>query len=166
MQLKAAVGSFFVEFSKFEMPGVGMALRSLSKDSVFVAHAEKLLDLDARLTLLERMAFVRNVPPGLIAELRALLSRARTLREQRDEIARNLATADLDGVEPPRVPPKVVAAKMRKADYARLAAVQDLWMPPVAQIQTYTAEAIELQQSLRAITEKLDRHLLSAESPV
>jgi hypothetical protein len=161
MQLKTAVGSFFIEFSKFEMQSIGMALRSLSKDSVFVEQAEKLLDLEARFKLLERMAFARDIPPGVVAELSAQLSRARTLREQRDEVARNLAAIDEHDVKPylGGVGSRAKPAPRRSADYARLAELQHLWMPDIGQIQKYTIESIELQEALRAITEVIDQHL-------
>jgi hypothetical protein len=35
-------------------------------------------------------------------------------------------------------------------------------VPTTAEVQIYTAEAIELQESLRAISDKLDRHLAAA----
>ncbi|MDB6084952.1 MAG: hypothetical protein JWN43_2833 [Gammaproteobacteria bacterium] len=164
MQLKAAIGSFFVEFSRFEIHSVGMALRSLSKDPVFVEHAEKLLDLEARLKLLERMAFVRDIAPALIAELDVLLIRARKLCAARDEVARNSLTVDLDPVRsyssPPAGKPKL--AKNRGADYPRLAEIDNLWMPTIAQIQDYTNEAVELRETLSAISERIDRQLVAA----
>jgi hypothetical protein len=89
--LKAAIGSFFVEFSKFEMQSVGTALRSLSKDDQFVEHAESLLEFDARLKLLERMAFARGVSSAVMQELEGVFDRARKLRE----LAANLTTASL-----------------------------------------------------------------------
>jgi hypothetical protein len=89
--LKAAIGSFFVEFSKFEMQSVGTALRSLSKDVEFVERAESLLEFDARLKLLERMAFARGVPSAVMQELAEVFDRARKLRE----LAANLANASL-----------------------------------------------------------------------
>jgi hypothetical protein len=89
--LKAAIGSFFVEFSKFEMQSVGTALRSLSKDVEFAEHAESLLEFDARLKLLERMAFARGVPSAVMQELAGVFDRARKLRE----LAANLTTASL-----------------------------------------------------------------------
>jgi hypothetical protein len=161
MQLKAGIGAFFVEFSKFEVLSVGMALRSLSKDAVFVEQAEKLLDLEARFQLLERMAFASAVSPSLIAELDALLIRARRLCAERDEVARNSATGGVDHVKPYPVPtpgsPK--PSKARSADYARLAQMSELLTPTVAQIQAYTDEAVELQQALRAFSEKIDRQV-------
>lgn len=162
MQNKATIGSFFVEFSKFEIHSVGMALRSLSKDQVFVEQAEKLLDLEARLKLLERMAFVRAVSPSLVAELDGLLIRARKLCAERDEVARNSTTAGADHAKPYATPvpagPKPL--KTRVADYARLAQMSELVTPTVAQIQAYTDEAIELQHNLRALSQKIDQQLL------
>jgi hypothetical protein len=89
--LKAAIGSFFVEFSKFEIQSVGTALRSLSKDVEFVEHAESLLEFDARLKLLERMAFARGVPSAVMQELEGVFDRARKLRE----LAANLTAASM-----------------------------------------------------------------------
>jgi hypothetical protein len=89
--LKAAIGSFFVEFSKFEMQSVGTALRSLSKDVEFVERAESLLEFDARLKLLERMAFARGVPSAVMEELEGVFDRARKLRE----LAANLTAASM-----------------------------------------------------------------------
>jgi hypothetical protein len=161
MQLKPSIGAFFVEFSKFEVLSVGMALRSLSKDAVFVEQAEKLLDLEARLKLLERMAFARALSPSLIAELDALLIRARRLCAERDEVARISATADANHAKPYPVPtpgdPK--PPKARSADHARLAHMSELLTPTTAQIQAYTDEAVELQQALRAFSEKIDQQL-------
>jgi hypothetical protein len=89
--LNAAIGSFFVEFSKFEMQSIGTALRSLSKDAEFVERAESLLEFDARLKLLERMAFARGVPSAVMQELEGVFDRARKLRE----LAANLTAASM-----------------------------------------------------------------------
>jgi hypothetical protein len=161
VQLKAAIGSFFFEFSKFETQFVGMALRSLSKDSVFAEQAEKLLDFDARLKLLERMAFARGMSSGVVAELGARLSRARILHEQRNEVARNLAAIEENDVKPPMgdAGNRAKPAQRRSADSARLAELERLWMPDVGRIQKYTIEAIELQEALRAISKDFDQHL-------
>ncbi len=159
MQLKATIGAFFVEFSKFEISSVGKALRALSKDDLFVEQAEKLLDLEARLKLLERMAFARGVAPGLIAELDAALARARRLCTERDEVARISASGGGDHVKvfSPLTGPKPV--KSRSADFARLAQMSDLMTPTAAQIQAYADDAIELQHILRTLSEKIDQQL-------
>jgi hypothetical protein len=158
VQFSDAIDSFFVEFSKFETHGVGLALRSLSRDPVFVEHAEQLLDLEARLKLLERMAFVRGTPVGTIAELEACLLRARKLREQRDEVARNLMTADWDGSKPLPAPPKSRSASRRDADFSRLAGLGTLCVPAIARVQEYAEEAVALQATLREISQTFERH--------
>lgn len=164
MQLKANIGTFFVEFSKFEVSSVGAALRALSKDSVFVEQAARLLDLEARLKLLERMAFAKGVGPVLMAELEAALARARRLSTEREEVARNAASGDAAHIRavPPSAGPEM---KSRRADYVRLAQMSDLMTPTPAQIQAYTEEAVELQHTLRDLSEKIDRQLVAAERP-
>ena len=160
MQLKANIGAFFVEFSKFETSAVGAALRALSKDAVFVEQAARLLDLEARLKLLERMAFAKGVGASLMAEIDAALARARRLSTERDEVARAWAIGDV-GLKAPLASLK--ESKSRGADYARLAQMSDLMTPTAAQIQAYTAEAIELQYALRGLSERIDQQLLAAD---
>ena len=127
MPLKAALGSFLNEFNKFETLGVRAALRSLSRDAEFADRSEKLLDLEARLTLLNRIAFSRNVAPQVIADLDDLLSRARKLRPLRDKIARMpLSVADTS------------------------------WIPPAEQLQQFTNEVVQLNGSLCAISDQVN----------
>ncbi len=92
MPLQAAIGTFFVEFSAFESQAVREALRALSKDPEFVRRSEEILELDGRLTLLQRLAFARGVSPPLIGALEKIVVRARKLEEQREEVAANLAS--------------------------------------------------------------------------
>jgi hypothetical protein len=160
MQLKDAIGSFLVEFSKFENHSVGMALRALSKDPLFVEHAEQLLDLEARLKLLERLAFARGVPPHLIAELEACLLHARKLLEHHDEVRRKMTAPSAAAAA---AAAKKVAGSARfrlsarqNADFSTLAHVENLWQPAVERVQEYAREAVELQEALKGITQKLE----------
>ena len=157
MQLKAAINSFFVECSKLEAPVLGVALRSLSKDAQFVEQAERLLDVEARYTLLTRLGAARGIPSGVMQRLTATVSRARKLRERRDQIARNLMEAE-------RKPAQSSFGHERlpgdgASPYAHLSGLHAAWLPGVAQIDAYTAEAVELQQALGSITEKVNQHL-------
>lgn len=93
MPLDAAIGSFFVEFSKFDMTVLSGALRSISKDDALVERADERMNLDARLTLLRRMAFARALPSPVMKDLEAVLSRARRLRKHRDAVAANLTAS-------------------------------------------------------------------------
>jgi hypothetical protein len=157
MQLKDAIGSFLVEFSKFEIQSVGMALRALSKDPVFVEHAEQLLDLEGRLKLLERLAFARGVPPQLIAELEACLLHARKLLEHHDEVRRKMSMADMGGAKKgPGAAAKFRMSRRQNADFSTLAKLENLWVPAAEQIEEYTREAVDLQETLRDITARLD----------
>jgi hypothetical protein len=160
VQLKAAIDDFFREFSKFEMSAMGTALRSLSQDAEYVEQTEKLLDFEARLTLLLRLSAARGVPPALAAELEAIVSRARVLRTQRDEIAQHLMAAGtaqrkLNSV----APPQIRVTRNRKAAYARLAESHDVLLPSLGQIQAYAAEAMQLQTALSHIALTLDEQV-------
>jgi hypothetical protein len=159
VQLKDAVSAFFVEFSKFSNLAVSLALRSLSKDPVFVEHAEQLLDLEARLKLIERMAFARNVPATLIAELEACLVRARILLDQHDEVERTFRTADGNGGGSLRSPATTRRPRRRNAELARLVELENVGMPALERVHEYTQEAVQLQAALRAVTEKFEVHL-------
>lgn len=157
MQLKDAIGSFLVEFSKFENHSVGMALRALSKDPVFVEHAEQLLDLEARLKLLERLAFARGVPPLLIAELEACLLHARKLLERHDEVRRKMTGTE--GESPNTGAGSAIGFRLSRrqnADFATLAHLENLWVPAAERVEEYAREAVELQEALRDITRKLE----------
>ncbi len=161
MQLKAAINSFFVECSKLETPVLGVALRTLSKDAQFVEQAERLLDVDARYTLLTRLGAARGIPSGVMQRLTTTVSRARKLRERRDQIARNLMVAEQ---APAKSRPTFGRSGLpgdRGSEYTHLAGLHAAWLPGVAQIDAYTAEAVELQKALGSITEKVDQHLTS-----
>lgn len=160
MQLKAAIDNFFREFVKFETSVMGAALRSLSKDAEYVEQAEKLLDFEARLTLLLRLSAARGVPSALAGGLEAIVSRARILRTQRDELAQHLVAAGDAAKKPnPAAPPQIRVTRNRKAAYARLAESHDVLLPSVAQIQAYAAEAVALQTALSQIARTLDEQM-------
>lgn len=159
MQDKAAIDTFLDEFSKFETMSIGMALRALSKDSLSVEDAEKLLDFEARLKLVERMALARHVPASLMLELEAVLLRARKLHELREEVTRNVAAESAETPQQATIPPAGrKPGKARKANFARLAQLANA-VPAVAQVEDYARAAIELQTALRTISESLGQYL-------
>jgi len=159
MPVDNAIGTFFVEFSKFDIQSVGMALRALSRDSLFVEHAERLLDFDARLKLLERMAFARQVPASVMAELEACMLRARQLHVHREDVARNLTPERARARPPSHGGPKSRGSQRRNADLSRLAELESLLVPPLERIQEYTEEAVQLQHVMQGITAQLDLHI-------
>jgi hypothetical protein len=132
MEIEAAAGAFFAEFSTFETNGIGLVLRALCRDDGLAVQAEDLLGVEARLTLLERLAFARKIPKPLLTELTELLARARALHAHGDDLARAAAHAESD-----RSPARV-------------------WTPSVMQIESYVTETIELQHAFRALAGKLD----------
>ena len=160
MELKAAVGDFLAEFSNLENAVAGGALQALSRDAAFVERAQMLLGLDARLTLLLRLAAARAVSAPLMAELTDVVARARQLGQQRDKLARRLLSADDDRGKSGQSAARGTR-KPRSADYARLADMDDLWVLSISEVTAYTEEALELQVTLSAISGKIDRHLAS-----
>jgi hypothetical protein len=82
------------------------------------------------------------------------------LRDQRDEVARSLISVDSVDAKPlPGAVSKLRPSRRRNADFSRLAELENLWVPTIAQVQEYTDEAMALQEALRVITQKLERHL-------
>ncbi len=160
LELKAAIDLFLAEFSAFETHFVGMLLRSLSNDPLFVKQTEALLDLEARLKLLKRMAFVRNLDPYVIAQLDAVNLRAGRLGEKRDELSRNLALIEMDGGKTHSEAARTVEDEsMRRL---AIAGLKSVWLPTKAEIDECRNGTTKLQATLRAITEQVDgrRHLV------
>ena len=154
-ELKAAIELFIAEFSAFETRFVGMVLRSLSNDALFVAQTEKLLDLEARLNLLRRMAFVRNLDQCVIAQLDDVNLRAGRLRHKRDELSRNLGLIEMDiGT--------LHAARSTEATHALATAGRAppryMWLPTIAEIDECRSGTSKLQAILRSIADQLDGH--------
>ncbi len=156
VELKAAIELFIAEYSAFETHFVGMVLRSLSNDALFVAQTEKLLDLEARLKLLRRMAFVRNLDQCVIAQLDDVNLRAGRLRHKRDELSRNLGLIEMDiGT--------LHAARSTEATHALTTAgrapPKNMLLPTIAEIDECRSGTSKLQAILRSIADQLDgRH--------
>ncbi|HEY2464390.1 MAG TPA: hypothetical protein VGI32_10030 [Steroidobacteraceae bacterium] len=155
LDLKTAIELFVAEFSVFEKHFVGVALRSLSSDMSFVGHAERLLDLEARLTLLKRMAIVRRVDPELIVQLEDVQLRAANLREKRDELSQVL---------------DLLAADKRASRVNRNRTAQDdcdfdgivprphrAWVPTVGEIDECRKVTNRLQTKLGSIAAQFNR---------
>jgi len=161
LELKAAIDLFLAEFSAFETHFVGMVLRSLSNDLLFAEQTETLLDLEARLKLLKRMAFVRNLDPYVIAQLDEVNLRAGRLREKRDELSRNLGLIEMDGGKSH----SGTARGVEHESMHPLAAVwlKNVWLPTKAEIDECRNGTTKLQATLRAIAEQVDgrRHLVA-----
>ena len=154
MELKDAIELFIAEFSALETHFVGMVLRSLSNDALFVAQTEKLLDLEARLKLLERMAFVRNLDPCVIGQLDDVSLRARRLRHKRDELSRNLGLIEMDGGT---LHAARSAGSIGALATGGRAAFKNMWLPTIAEIDECKSGTSKLQAILRSIAEQLDR---------
>ena len=161
---KAAIGAFFSAFETVETVSLGIALRSLSPDPQSVDDASGMLDFDARLKLLERMAFACGVPDALMAELEELLLRARKLYELRDEVARTLdaeAKPELKRQTRPSGPRQ--ASKTQTEHLARLVELANS-ARAASRVADSTKEAVGLQDALRAIAARLALHVTGSDA--
>ena len=84
MDVNTTIDRFVIEFSAFENQGLRSALRSLTDDPSLVDRAEAQLNIQARLTLLKRVAYVRRVDIRLAGRLEHIAHRAPRLAETRD----------------------------------------------------------------------------------
>jgi hypothetical protein len=167
-KLKLAVGAFLVEFTAFESNYLRAAIATLSTDAQLVSHVMELLELEGRLKLLKRMAEVRQVPDRLMQDLQSVLSKARKLRDHRNEIAHNPAVVDVSGepfagVHLPRSKVKRPSTPMRSME--ELVAVRRSWMRSLEDIEGYTRDTLELQRAMHGIIERLFKHTSGIWSP-
>lgn len=156
MSLKAALGTFFNEFDKFETVGVRAALHSLSGNAEFADQSTSLLDLDARLLLAKRIAVARGAADDVTAQLDHVVSRARKLCDVRKQIERIPTDLRAGGIEA-----SLAHRHGRPGDYRH--PVRDgrtrthvRWIPDSAQLVQRAEEAAELRELLQAITDKVD----------
>ena len=150
MERNAATALFIAEFAAFETHFVRSALQSLSNDTSLVETAEKILDLEARLQLLRRMAFVRNLDSDLIIQLEEVTLQAARLREMRD-LARRTTQPDTDCNPDSSPAPSGLDDLMARAERAEQPA---LWPPSLAEIGECRSATTHLQNTLRSIAER------------
>jgi len=153
LPLRAAFGAFLAELDRFEAEGVRVALRSLSHDPAFADQSEQLLDLEARLTLLERLAGARALPSGVVSAVDDVVARARRLLGLRQTIGRVTSTIAVGGLG---TPPMVVRHR-RGTPLGRSGEPDALWIPGARQIEACTGEAAELNALLTALAADLGR---------
>lgn len=150
MESQAKIELFLAEFSAFETHSVGLALRSLSNDASLVADAERLLNLEARLKLLKRMAFVRNLDPSSCAQIDRINVRATRLSEKRDELTvKSRLVKELRGKISDT--PRGGDAPPTGRERSKMA-----WVPTVAEIDECREEATYLKSTLRQLAEGID----------
>jgi len=167
-KLKLAVGAFLVEFTAFESMYLEAAIGTLSTDAQLVSYVIELLELEDRLKLLKRLAEARHVSGVLTRDLQSALSKARKLRDHRNEIAHNAAVIDVTGepfagVNLPKSKRKMPTALPRTRE--ELAALKRSWMRSLDDIEGYTRDTIALQRTMRGITERLFKHMRGISAP-
>jgi len=161
-ELKTAIERFLAEFAAFETYFVRMVLRSFSNDALFVERTEALLDLEARLNLLERMAFVRHLETRLIAELDGVKLWAARLRDKRDELSRNRVLTGSGGKPPAADAQRVEGDSVRASANIGRAELIKAWKPTIAEIDECSNRTTRLQAILRSIAEEVGgRHLVA-----
>jgi hypothetical protein len=153
LDTQGSITSFLAEFSIFESLSVRSALRSLSKNDAFALKAEHLLALDARLTLVKRMAFVRNLDPVDCDEIARIEERTKQLVARRDELFHvSHSAAGPDGRRP------MVSSQNATSEQSRREreTVRTLWKPTIAEIDRCRSEISDIQSSLTAIVDRLE----------
>jgi hypothetical protein len=148
-----SITSFITEFSAFENHSVGSALRSLSKNDAFAARAEKLLDLDARLKLVKRMAFVRNLDASACAQIEHINVQAAQLAAKRDELIHTSRVAAELGKRDALQPLSDVPVGQSRIEREVL---KNAWRPTLAEIDQCLNETKQIQGSLTAIIESVE----------
>lgn len=160
-QLRAAIGTFLVEFAALESLWLGLALRALLVDEQLVDHLGELMDLSGRLKLLERMAEAKQASALLLGDVQTITNRAGDLLQYRNDVVHHLAMINVVGepvasVRRRKSRRKLPAAPITtKEQFLQLA---KLGMHTLNQIEAYTREAVDLQRSMLGIAERLDKH--------
>ena len=148
--VEAAVAEFYYEFAAFEDDSLGAALRSLSDDAVFVRQSKDLLECDARLDLLRRLALASRVPAPLSSELDAILREAKRLSERRSELLH--AVWPGVGIEPleANFDGETSGPTSSRARFVR--------MQFIPQLDTYAEQARDLKRALGDLAVRMDAH--------
>jgi hypothetical protein len=152
--LMEGMNEFIAEFAAFETHFVGLLLRSLSNDELFAKQTEGLLDLEARLKLLKRMAFVRRLDTSVIAQLDDVQRRAGKLRIRRDELRHLLPVfAKAAGKKP--------HAEDRELDEGEsmalsTAEVEPEDLPTLQEVKECRSGTLNLEATLRSIAERFN----------
>jgi hypothetical protein len=158
--LMEAMNEFIAEFAAFETHFVGLLLRSLSNDELFAEQTEALLDLEARLQLLKRMAFVRRLDTSMIAQLDDVQRRAGKLRIRRDELRRLLPIfADAAGKKANREHREWDDGESMLLSTAEL---DPMGLPTLQEVSECHSGTLNLEATLRSIAERFkDRPALA-----
>ena len=145
MSLGDAIYQFFQEFNRFETQSVGMAFRSLSSDQALIDRAQSHLPLNARLTLLRRLAMARDPNAGAVSQLDAVIKASEHLVKKKDELSRN-AVAEYVGASR-----KALAHNELQA--GKVPAPLRVWVPTSMEIEDCNVEMNKLQLTLHAVSQ-------------
>jgi hypothetical protein len=88
MTLPDAIEHFLQELAFVENRFVPSAMRALTDDQTFIDRAKRSLELPALLTLLKRMAMVRDANSSSIALIESVIKKTSRLQEKRARFAR------------------------------------------------------------------------------
>jgi hypothetical protein len=161
MELKTSIDLFIAEFLALETHFVRLALQSLSDDAEFVEHTEKLLDLEARLKLLKRMALVRKLDPELIGQLDCINSSACQLREKRDVLDQHVRTTESNlGQDHSQAVCAVESRAIHALPIGELTEASSGWVPTIEEINECRQDTTKLQASLQSLAEHVNRYRL------
>ena len=144
--LMEGMNEFIAEFAAFETHFVGLLLRSLSNDELFAEQTEALLDLEARLKLLKRMAFVRRLDTSMIAQLDDVQRRAGKLRVRRDQLRRMLPVFE------------EATSKLDEGESMALSTseLEPMELPTLQEVNECRSGTLNLEATLRSIAERFN----------
>ncbi len=126
--LPDAIEHFLQEFAFVENRFVPTAMGALTSDQTFIDRAQRRLELTARLTLLKRMAMVRDADSTSIALIECVIEKTSRLQEKRERLSRAPFDADTPG------------------------GMQ--WVPTHSEVHECEMETLAVQRTLKCVADK------------
>jgi len=136
MSLEAAITQFLQEFVIFEGRSVNTVLASLAADATLLEPAQRRLGLDARLTLIKRLAMARADKASLML-LDRVIEKSTGLQQKFHALTRHGFANPRDTSNVAQPTPKIERQRAHR-----------VWMPTLIEINDSIEEAGNLQRLL------------------
>jgi hypothetical protein len=119
MKLPDAIEHFLQELAFVENRFVPSAMSALTDDQTFIDRAKRRLELPALLTLLKRMAMVRDPDSSSIALIECVIEKTSRLQEKREIFSRFSNQATGSGIRWVPTPTEVHECELETLDVQR-----------------------------------------------